>query len=93
MNAEYDDYEQPEEETLATPGVLDKYQQAGKIANGRLFLPLAVLEKVIKKCVPNASVVEICAFGDSEIEKECAKVYAKKKLEKVHWKNSTILLL
>jgi hypothetical protein len=26
--------EQEKEETLATPGVFDKYQQAGKIANG-----------------------------------------------------------
>jgi len=40
------------------------------------------LERVIKKCVPNASIVEICAFGDSEIEKEVAKVYSKKKYEK-----------
>jgi methionine aminopeptidase len=34
------------------------------------------------KCVPNASVVEVCAFGDFEIDNECAKVYAKKKYEK-----------
>ena len=27
----------PQEETLATPGVIDKYQQAGKIANCILF--------------------------------------------------------
>jgi hypothetical protein len=26
----------PQEETLATPGVLDKYQAAGKICNGTL---------------------------------------------------------
>lgn len=73
MDNDYEENQQ--EETLATPGVLDKYQQAGKIAN-------AVLERVIKKCVPNASIVEICAFGDSEIEKEVAKVYSKKKYEK-----------
>jgi len=27
------DEEEQEEQTLATPGVIDKYQQAGKIAN------------------------------------------------------------
>jgi methionine aminopeptidase len=37
---------------------------------------------VIAKCVPKASVVDICAYGDAEIEKECGKVYAKKKYEK-----------
>lgn len=31
--------ELPKEETLATPGVLDKYQAAGKIANGTLSFP------------------------------------------------------
>lgn len=65
----------PQEETLATPGVLDKYQAAGKICN-------AVLEKVIKKCTPGANIVDICEFGDKEIEAETAKVYNKKKMEK-----------
>lgn len=75
MNRAEDYEDEQQEETLATPGVLDKYQQAGKICN-------MVLERVIKKCVPNASVVEICAFGDAEIDKECGKVYSKKKYEK-----------
>lgn len=65
----------PQEETLATPGVLDKYQAAGKIAN-------SVLEKVIAKCVAGADIGEICEFGDKEIDSECAKVYAKKKMDK-----------
>ena len=34
MEKNYD--ELPAEETLATPGVLDKYQAAGKIANGTI---------------------------------------------------------
>jgi len=34
MEKNYD--ELPAEETLATPGVLDKYQAAGKIANGNI---------------------------------------------------------
>ncbi len=37
MEKNYDDM--PAEETLATPGVLDKYQAAGKIANGNLSFP------------------------------------------------------
>jgi len=37
---------------------------------------------VIAKCVPNASIVEICAFGDAEIDREAGKVYNKKKFEK-----------
>jgi curved DNA binding protein len=65
----------PQEETLATPGVLDKYQAAGKICN-------AVLERVIKKCIPGANIVDVCEFGDKEIDAEVAKVYNKKKLEK-----------
>jgi len=38
-----------------------------------------VLEKVIKKCVPGASVVEICQEGDKLINDELSKVYNKKK--------------
>ena len=30
---EYEDEEEQKEETLATPGVIDKYQAAGKVAN------------------------------------------------------------
>jgi len=35
MDRNYED-EVPQEETLATPGVLDKYQAAGKICNCKL---------------------------------------------------------
>jgi methionine aminopeptidase len=41
-----------------------------------------VLERVIKKCVPDADIAEICGFGDSEMLGELQKVYNKKKLEK-----------
>jgi methionine aminopeptidase len=41
------------------------------------------LQKVIEKCQPNASITEICAFGDSLIEAELKKVFTKNKtLEK-----------
>jgi len=65
----------PKDETLATPGVLDKYQAAGKIAND-------VLKKILAKVKAGANVGELCEFGDKEIESEAAKVYAKKKMEK-----------
>jgi curved DNA binding protein len=73
MEKNYDDM--PAEETLVSPGVLDKYQAAGKIVN-------AVLERVIAKATAGASVAEICEFGDKELDAELAKVYAKKKMEK-----------
>lgn len=63
------------EETLATPGVIDKYQSAGKIAN-------AALENLLKKCVPGARIVTLCQGADAELEAELAKVYNKKKMEK-----------
>lgn len=72
---EYEDEEEQKEETLATPGVIDKYQAAGKVAN-------LVLERVIAKCVAGANIVEVCQFGDAEIDKELSKVYNKKRIEK-----------
>jgi curved DNA binding protein len=66
------DSDEEKEETLATPGVIDKYQQAGKIAN-------KVLEQVILKCEAGASVSAICAFGDNLIEQEVKKVFTKNK--------------
>eukprot|EP01017_Pseudomicrothorax_dubius_P027121 TRINITY_DN3087_c0_g1_i2.p1 TRINITY_DN3087_c0_g1~~TRINITY_DN3087_c0_g1_i2.p1 ORF type:complete len:364 (-),score=126.71 TRINITY_DN3087_c0_g1_i2:36-1127(-) len=65
----------PQEETLATPGVIDKYQAAGKVAN-------IVLEGVIARCVPGARIYDICLWGDNEINNELTKVYNKKRIEK-----------
>ena len=46
-------------------------------------LYLDVLEQVIAKCVAGASIAEVCAFGDNEIEKEVKKCFTKdKKMEK-----------
>ncbi|CAK67387.1 unnamed protein product (macronuclear) [Paramecium tetraurelia] len=67
--------EQDKLESIATPGVLDKYQNAGKITN-------IVLEKVIAKLQPDADIASICAFGDQEINGELQKVYNKKGIEK-----------
>ncbi|KAM3141647.1 hypothetical protein pb186bvf_006252 [Paramecium bursaria] len=68
--------QQPEQqETLQTPGVLDKYQTAGKIVN-------SVLEKVIQNAKAGADIADLCAFGDSEIIGELQKVYNKNQVEK-----------
>jgi len=72
---EHEHEEEEKEETLVSHGVMDKYKEAGKIAN-------FVLEKVISKCLPDANIAEVCAFGDKLIEEELHKVYNKKKLEK-----------
>jgi hypothetical protein len=31
---------------------------------------IAVLERVIKKCLPDTDIAELCAFGDGEINGE-----------------------
>lgn len=63
------------EETLATPGVIDKYKQAGKIADAALLL-------VISKIKPGVNVIEICDQGDRFINEELKKCFSKKKFEK-----------
>lgn len=64
-----------QELNIATPGVLDKYQSAGKIAQ-------AVMQEVIQKCVSGADVSELCVFGNKRINEEVKKVYNSKKVEK-----------
>ena len=62
-------------ESVTAPGVLEKYQSAGRITK-------AVLQEVIDKCVVGAKVVDICEFGDNRIEEETAKIYKGKKIER-----------
>jgi methionine aminopeptidase len=71
----YSNESEEKEETLATPGVIDKYQEAGKIAN-------SVLQKVLLKCTPEASILDLCVYGDQEMEKQIGQIYNKKKIEK-----------
>ena len=70
MDHEHHDHEEEKEETLATPGVMDKYQTAGKIAN-------QVLQEVIAKTIPGASVYQICQFADVQIKQEVGKHFNK----------------
>ena len=68
--------EHPEQEqTLSSPGVIDKFQAAGKIAQ-------QVLAELIEKCQPGADIHELCTFGNKRINEECAKVYFNKKMDK-----------
>ena len=64
-----------QELTLASPGVLDKYQSAGKIAQ-------QVLAELIEKCQPGADIHDLCTFGNKRINEECAKCFFNKKMEK-----------
>mmetsp|Transcript_20295 Transcript_20295/g.22989 ORF Transcript_20295/g.22989 Transcript_20295/m.22989 type:complete len:386 (-) Transcript_20295:218-1375(-) len=63
--------EEEKELTLQSPGVLDKYQAAAKVAN-------EILQQVVAKVVPGASVHEICTFGDKALEEGLKGVYNKK---------------
>lgn len=63
------------EETINSPGVLEKYTAAGQICQ-------LVLKEVIAKCVAGANIAEICSFGDSKIEEETKKVFKGKKIER-----------
>ena len=71
--------EQPKDnidtEALTSPGVLDKFQTAGRIAQ-------TVLAELIEKCVPGADIHALCVFGNKRINEECAKVFLQKKILK-----------
>ncbi|KAL5011027.1 hypothetical protein ScPMuIL_013332 [Solemya velum] len=59
----------------ATPAqdiVVTKYKMAGDMVNG-------ILKEVIVRCVADASVLEICTFGDSKLLEEAGMVFKKDK--------------
>ncbi|KAB0802434.1 hypothetical protein PPYR_04620 [Photinus pyralis] len=60
------------EETIAEDLVVTKYKMTGQIVN-------RVLKQVIDKCVPGASVREICEFGDNLLLEETNKIFKKEK--------------
>ncbi|CAG9773079.1 unnamed protein product [Ceutorhynchus assimilis] len=61
-----------EEKTIAEDLVVTKYKMAGDIVN-------KILKLVIEKCVPGASVREICNYGDELLNEETSKVFKKEK--------------
>ena len=61
--------------TLSSPGVMDKYQSAGKIAQ-------QVMAELIEKCQPGADIHDLCVWGNKRINEECAKCFFNKKMDK-----------
>lgn len=60
------------DKTIAEDLVVTKYKMAGELVN-------RVLQQVLEKCVVNASVTEICQYGDELITSETSKVFKKEK--------------
>jgi len=60
------------EKTIAEDLVVTKYKMAAEITN-------KTLQVVIEKCVPEASVREICTIGDKMIAEETGKQFKKEK--------------
>ena len=60
-----------EDTSLANDSVVNKYQEAARIAQ-------AVLVEVAALCVVGARVVDLCRAGDTLIESKCALVYKSK---------------
>lgn len=61
--------------SLSAPGVMEKYQEAGKIAREAMTL-------AISKCVEGADVYQICKEVTESIHAACKKSYVKSKIEK-----------
>jgi curved DNA binding protein len=61
--------------SLSAPGVLDKYMEAGKIAN-------SAMAEAISMAVPGADIHTICKAIQALIVAKCSKIYLKSKIEK-----------
>ena len=58
--------------TIADDSVLTKYSTASEITN-------RVLKEIVDKCIPGASSMQICEFGDQRVVEETGKVFKKDK--------------
>ncbi|KAK7497503.1 hypothetical protein BaRGS_00011143 [Batillaria attramentaria] len=61
-----------QEPTPAQDIVVTKYKMAGDMVN-------AILKEIIGKCLPDASVLELCEYGDKRLLEETSKVFKKDK--------------
>ena len=61
--------------SLSAPGVMEKYQEAGR--NAREAMKLA-----ISKCVEGADIYQVCKEVTEFIHESCKKAYIKSKIEK-----------
>eukprot|EP00771_Trimastix_marina_P000458 gnl/Trimastix_PCT/148.p1 GENE.gnl/Trimastix_PCT/148~~gnl/Trimastix_PCT/148.p1 ORF type:complete len:376 (+),score=136.56 gnl/Trimastix_PCT/148:820-1947(+) len=68
-------YQSEEEQTIASPDVVTKYKTGAEIAN-------RVLDAIIPQCVPGKAVIEICQFGDEQMNEQIALVYRRGGVEK-----------
>ncbi|XP_054712156.1 proliferation-associated protein 2G4-like [Uloborus diversus] len=66
------DKDETEEPTIAQDLVVTKYKMAAEMVN-------RVLNQLIKKCVPGASVISICENGDELLTEETGKVFKREK--------------
>ncbi|GBM41829.1 Proliferation-associated protein 2G4 [Araneus ventricosus] len=66
------DKEDSGEPTIAQDLVVTKYKMAGEMVT-------RVLNQLIEKCKPGASVISICEAGDQMLEEETGKVFKKEK--------------
>uniref|UniRef100_A0A1B6EFY4 Peptidase M24 domain-containing protein n=1 Tax=Clastoptera arizonana TaxID=38151 RepID=A0A1B6EFY4_9HEMI len=60
------------EKTIAEDLVVTKYKMAGEIVN-------RVLKQVLERCIVDASVRELCQYGDQLLTEETSKVFKKEK--------------
>jgi curved DNA binding protein len=65
----------PDNECISAPGVLEKFQTAGKIAQ-------SVMSELIRCSISGANIHDLCVLGNRLINEECAKVYLQKKISK-----------
>lgn len=65
----------PVSDTVATDLVVTKYKMAAEMVN-------KVLSEIVENCVPDASVFELCLFGDQRLNAETSNVYKKEKAMK-----------
>lgn len=63
------------EDSLENPDTLTKYKSASDIAH-------KVLEKIKKKCIEGALILDLCREGDMLIKEEVAKIFKDKKIAK-----------
>ncbi|EMR10027.1 DNA-binding protein, 42 kDa [Pneumocystis murina B123] len=63
------------EDSLENPDTLTKYKSASDIAQ-------KVLEKIKKKCIDGAVILDLCKEGDMLIEQETAKIFKDRKIMK-----------
>lgn len=67
--------EKTQNTSLSGPGVMDKYKEAGRIAQ-------LVLQELIVKCKPDSDIHELCKWGNHRILEETEKFSPKKKIFK-----------